>query len=89
MKTILEELYGFDYFHLRVKGTETAEEREALKNLIEAEKAIKEAYPDCTELLEKYQAAENIVADLESRREFVKGFRAGAQIFLEMMQPVR
>ena len=85
--TILEEMYENDLFSI----IETEEMGEAYKNalniLLNAEKAITDKYPDCKAIIEEYQAAEIDLHHITHRHEFCKGFRAGAQIMIEIFKP--
>ena len=88
MNSILDEMYESDLFSL----IDTEEMGEAYKNaldrLLNAEKAFTDKYPDCKAMIEEYQAAEIDLHHISLRHEFCKGFIAGAQIILEIMNPI-
>ena len=53
-----------------------------------AESELLSTYPQIRELFEKYQNAQIELITLDNRREFINGFRIGAQIALEMVKGI-
>ncbi len=89
MKNILDELYDYDLFHpTEVKDTDGAY-KTALDRLVKAEAELKRAYPKASEFLDAYQSADIDLHNLSNRNEFRIGFKAGAQIALEIMKPIK
>lgn len=88
-KNILDELYDYDLFHLtEIEDTDGAY-RVAIDRLVKAETELRKAYPDCTDILDEYQSADIDLHNLSNRNEFRKGFRAGSQLVLEMIKPIK
>ena len=85
---ILEEMYDSELFNL-IK-TKDMEKRyhDTLRKVVATGDLLKEKYPECSELLEEYQTAESELQHIINRHEFCKGFRAGAQIVLEIIKPI-
>ena len=89
MKNILDELYDMDLFHLTEIADVSDEYKSAMAKLFKAETELLKAYPDCKEILDEYQSADIDLHNLSNRNEFCKGFRAGAQLVLEMLKPIK
>ena len=86
--TLLEALYRgrigfFGELHISSK-----EYRKALDVVIQAEQKLKDEHPDCVELLEEFRDAQVTVNRLTEYEQFLLGFRAGAQLMLEMLGPL-
>lgn len=88
-KTILDELYDCDLFHLTEIADIDGEYKSAMDKLIQAETELLKVYLDCKAILDEYQSAEIKLHNLSNRNEFRKGFRAGAQLVLEMLKPIK
>ena len=89
MKDIIDELYDL---HLSNKNDVENEDKEyqfTLDRLIKFEAELLKTYPDCKELLEKFQTAGGDLHSIANRSEFRKGFRIGAQLVFEMIKPIR
>ena len=89
MKSILDELYNCNLFHLTRLADVGDEYRKAMERLLKAETELLKALHDCSELLDEYQSAEIDLTELSNRYEFSKGFRLGAQLVLEMIKPIK
>ena len=89
MKTLLDELYEWDLFHLNYFDDKDDEYKAALDRMLEAENKLRNAYPDCDNLLEEYQSADTALHVLTNRSDFKKGVMAGAQLVLEMIKPIK
>ncbi len=86
--TLLEALYRgkigfFGELHISSK-----EYRKALDVVIQAEQKLRNEYPDCVELFDKFRDAQVAVSRLSEYEQFLLGFRAGAQLMLEMLGPL-
>lgn len=89
MKNILDELYDLDLFHLTEITDVDGKYKSAMDRLLKAEMELLKAFPDCKEILDAYQSADIDLHTLSNRNEFCKGFRAGAQLVLEMLKPIK
>lgn len=89
MRTILDELYDYDLFHLSEIEDTDGVYIAALDRLIKTETKLKKTYPDIKEILAEYQSADNDLHGISNRNEFCKGIRVGAQLVLEMLKPIK
>lgn len=88
MKNILDELYEYDFFHPNdVEDTDGAY-MTALDRLVKAEAELKKAYPEECELFDAYQSAGIDLHHISNRNEFRTGFKAGAQLIIEIITPI-
>ncbi len=88
MKNILDELYNYDFFHpTEIEDTDGAY-MTALDRLVKAEAELRSNYPERSELLDDYQSADIDLHNLSNRNEFRTGFKAGAQLILEIINPI-
>lgn len=88
-KNILDELYDCDLFHLTEIANIGGEYKKAMDRLLKAETELLKSIPDCKDILDEYQSADIDLHNLSNRHEFRKGFRAGAQLVLEMLKPIK
>lgn len=88
-KSILDELYDYDLFHLTEIEDVDGEYKSAMNRLVKAETELLKAFPDCKAILDEYQSADIDLHNISNRIEFRKGFRAGAQLVLEMIKPIK
>lgn len=89
MRTILDELYDYDLFHLSEIEDTNGVYIAALDRLIKTEIELKKTYPDINDILAEYQSADNDLHGISNRNEFCKGIRVGAQLVLEMLKPIK
>lgn len=89
MKNLIDELYDYDLFHLTEIADVDNTYRSAMDRIVNAEAELLKAFPDCKDILDKYQSADIDLHNLSNRNEFRKGFRAGAQLVLEMIKPIQ
>lgn len=89
MKNLLDELYDCDLFHLTEIADVDGEYKFAMDRLLKAETELLKAFPDCEDILNEYQSADIDLHNLSNRNEFRKGFRAGAQLVLEMIKSIK
>lgn len=89
MKSLIDELYDSDLFHLTEIEDVDGVYKSAMDRLVKAEAELLKAYPDCKAILDEYQSADIDLHSLSNRNEFRKGFRAGAQLVLEMLRPIK
>jgi len=88
-RTILDDLYDYDLFHLTEIEDTDGTYRAALDRLVKAETELKKAYPDNDEILDEYQTADIELHNLSNRNAFRKGFKVGAQLVIEMIKPIK
>ncbi len=89
MKNLIDELYDCDLFHMTAIADVDDTYKSAMDRLVNAETELLKVFPDCKDILDKYQSAEIDLHNLSNRNEFRKGFRAGAQLVLEMLKPIK
>lgn len=89
MRNVLDELYDYDLFHLTEVTDVDGEYKSTMDRLLKAEMELLKAFPDCKDILDEYQSADIDLHNLSNRFEFRKGFRAGAQLVLEMIKPIK
>ncbi|MDE6780319.1 MAG: myb domain-containing protein [Ruminococcus sp.] len=88
-KSILDELYDYDLFHLtEIEDVDDAY-KSAMDRLVNAEAELLKTFPDCKDMIDEYQSADIDLHNLSNRNEFRKGFKAGAQLVLEMLKPIK
>lgn len=88
MKNIIKEMYNGDLFPIGRLDCCDDEYREAMDDLIKAETELLNTSPHIKELFDKYQDAQIRLNGLNTCNEFLKGFKIGAQIMLEMTKPI-
>ena len=89
MKNLIDELYDYDLFHLtEIEDVDDAY-KSAMDRLVNVEAELLKTFPDCKAILDTYQSADIDLHNLSNRNEFRKGFRAGAQLVLEMLKPIK
>ncbi len=89
MKNLIDELYDCDLFHMTEIADVDDTYKSAMDRLVNAETELLKVFPDCKDILDKYQSADIDLHNLSNRNEFRKGFRAGAQLVLEMLKPIK
>ena len=88
MKSILEEMYNGTLRPFSEVHTHSAEREKFAEKHLTAEQNFLEQYPECREAFEKLLAE---YAEFESYiacEQFQLGFRAGAQMMMEMLRPI-
>lgn len=88
MKSIIEGMYNGTLYPFSELHIKSAKRDELIKKHLTAERDFLAHYPECKETLEKllseYAEFEGYVA----YEQFQLGFRAGAQMMFEMLQPI-
>lgn len=87
MKSIIEGMYFGTLHPFGEVHTKSAKRTETVQKLLSAEREIKEQCPECSEALEKYLAEYAEFESVRAYEQFQRGFRAGAQLMLEMLRP--
>ena len=88
MKSIIDELYDLDLFHLTDTESKDGEYKLCLDRLVKLENDILNTYPEIKELLEDYQSADIDLHCISNRNEFRMGVRLGAQLVLDMIKSI-
>ena len=81
---ILWDIYESELF--RAQKIQTDEYKQALDRVCKAEDALLNTYPDCKDLLLKYQEAESNLVHMDTRQMFVTGVRLGGKFMLEVTE---
>ena len=81
---ILWEIYESELF--RPQRIQTDEYKQALDRVCKAEDALLNTYPECKDLLLKYQEAESNLVHVDIRQMFVTGIRLGGKFMLEVTE---
>ena len=81
---ILWDIYESELF--RPQRIQTDEYKQALDRVCKAEDALLNTYPECKDLLLKYQEAESNLVHMDTRQMFVTGVRLGGQFMLEVTE---
>ena len=81
---ILWDIYESELF--RPQRIQTDEYKQALDRVCKAEDALLNTYPECKDLLLKYQEAESDLVHLDTRQMFVTGVRLGGKFMLEVTE---
>ena len=81
---ILWDIYESELF--RPQKIQTDEYKQALDRVCKAEDALLNTYPECKDLLLKYQEAESNLVHMDTRQMFVTGVRLGGKFILEVTE---
>ena len=81
---ILWDIYESELF--RPQKIQADEYKQALDRVCKAEDALLNTYPECKDLLLKYQEAESNLVHLDTRQMFVTGVRLGGKFMLEVTE---
>ena len=82
--SVLEEIYESELF--RLQKIQTDEYKKTLDRVCKAEDALLNTYPECKDLLLKYQEAESNLVHMDTRQMFVTGVRLGGKFMLEVTE---
>ena len=81
---ILWDIYESELF--RPQKIQTDEYKQALDRVCKAEDALLNTYPECKDLLLKYQEAESNLVHMDTRQMFVTSVRLGGKFMLEVTE---
>ena len=81
---ILWDIYESELF--RPQKIQTDEYKQALDRVCKAEDALLNTYPECKDLLLKYQEAESNLVHIDTRQMFVTDVRLGGKLMLEITE---
>ena len=82
--SVIEEIYESELF--RPQKIQTDEYKQALDRVCKAEDALLNTYPECKDLLLKYQEAESNLVHMDTRQMFVTGVRLGGKFILQITE---
>ena len=85
---ILHDLYDSDLFQSIHISKDDPDYKVAMQKLVDVETALRSTYPECITVFEEYQKTEYDMNRISARIHFCKGFRAGAQLAFEMINPI-
>lgn len=86
MKSIIEKLYYGEICPCESPLPNTERFRENRNTICNTEEKLLEQFPKCKELLSEYADARRIEAQLASEADFVRGFRLGATLILDIIE---
>lgn len=81
---ILWDIYESELF--RPQKIQTDEYKQTLDRVCKAEDALLNTYPECKELLLKYQEAESNLVHIDIRKMFVTGVMLEGKLMLEITE---
>ena len=84
MRRNTDIIYESELF--RPQKIQTDEYKQALDRVCKAEDALLNTYPECKDLLLKYQEAESNLVHMDTRQMFVTGVRLGGKFMLEVTE---
>ncbi len=84
--SLLEALYRGNIGFLGELHINSPEYSKALDTAIKAEQKLREECPECIELLEAFRDTQVTLNSIAEYEQFLIGFRAGAQLAMEMMK---
>ena len=82
---ILEEMYESNLFNPATTDDMGEDFDDAMNRIVNAENKLLNKFPDCKDILEEYQSAESDINHISQRYDFCKGFKAGAQLIMEII----
>ena len=87
MNDIINKLYYGEINPSEKPAPATKRYTDNRKNICDTEEQLLDQFPDCKELLDTYTDALHIEAQLECEADFERGFRLGALIAAEILNP--
>lgn len=88
MSNILEDMYTGRMRPFGELSGLSDEYKTVARQLTEVEAEILRCFPDSESLFNQHRELLTQLTDMSVRAEFVVGFRAGAQLMLEMLKPL-
>ena len=86
--SLLKDLYNGDQQPFGEFNMKSNEFSKAVGKSSRAETRLLEQFPEITELFEEYMTLHVQVSEICTYQAFETGFRAGAQLMLEMLKPL-
>ena len=88
MKSIIEAMYNGNTLPLMEVHLLRKECNQKADEFMGFEKKILQKYPKAKKLFEKYSDAQSEYIDMYSYQQFLLGMRMGAQIIIELLEPI-
>ena len=85
MKSIIEQLYYGEICPCEKPAPQTERCIENRKTICDTEEQLLVQFPDCKELLDEYTDVLHIESQLECEADFIRGFRLGAALILDIL----
>ena len=85
MKSIIEQLYYGEICPCEKPAPQTERCIENRKTICDTEEQLFVQFPDCKELLDEYTDVLHIESQLECEADFIRGFRLGAALILDIL----
>ena len=85
MKSIIEQLYYGEICPSEKPAPQTERCIENRKTICDTEEQLLVQFPDCKELLDEYTDVLHIESQLECEADFIRGFRLGAALILDIL----
>ena len=89
MSDMIKGLYYGTHYPFGEMHEQTAEREAAVKRFRAAEARFVEEHPDCKEAIDALLSEFSELDSYTSYEQFELGFRAGAQMVLEMLRPIK
>ena len=84
MKSLIDEMYHGRLEPFGEQHINTDRYHKKAQQLLQAEKELITAYPDCKELLDCFIAVSTEVSGITEYYRFLYGFKVGAQLMIEI-----
>ena len=85
MKSVISKLYYGELCPCEKPAPSTERYIKTKKTICSAEQQLLERFPECKELLDEYTDALHTEAQLECEADFIRGFRLGAALILDIL----
>jgi len=86
MKSVISKLYYGEICPCEKPAPNTKRYIENRELICSTEKKLLEQFPECKELLDTYTDALHIESQLECEADFVRGFRLGTALMLDILE---
>ena len=84
MKSVISKLYYGELCPCEKPAPSTERYIKTKKTICSAEQQLLERFPECKELLDEYTDVLHIESQLECEADFIRGFRLGAALMLDI-----
>ncbi len=86
MKSVISKLHYGEICPCEKPAPQTEQCIGNRKIICDTEEQLLVQFPDCKELLERYTDALHVETQLECEADFVRGFRLGAALMLDILE---
>ena len=86
MKSVISKLYYGELCPCEKPAPSTERYIKTKKTISSTESKLLEQFPGCKELLDEYTDVLHIESQLECEADFVRGFRIGAALMLDILE---